>query len=113
MSTLPNFLAWRSRNAVFEDMGAWTGASFDFAEGPYPDRAPGQSATASFFTTLGVKASLGRTFLPEDERTGNDRVLLLTDRLWRTRFHADPGVIGSTVIVSRNQAGREKFTIIG
>lgn len=113
MNRLPNFLDWKARNDVFSDMGAWVPASFDLFEKGYAERILGLRATASFFTTLGAKAQIGRTFLPEDERPGSDRVVLLTDRLWRTHFRADPGVVGSQVLLSRNMEGRQSYTVIG
>jgi hypothetical protein len=94
-------------------MGAWLPASFDITEGKYPDRVLGMRATRSFFDTLGVQAQLGRTFLPEDEHIGSDRVVLLSDRLWRNRSQRDRKIVGSTIALSRNMESRQKYTVIG
>jgi len=69
----------------------------------------GQIATANLFDLLGVKPLLGRTFAPdEDRRPGGDPVLVISERLWRSRFGADPAIIGRTVDLNR-----QAFTIIG
>jgi putative ABC transport system permease protein len=57
---------------------------------------------------LGAKLALGRNFLPEEERRGNDRVVILSHRFWKNRFNADPNIVGNTL--SLNGA---KFTIVG
>src|SRR5437016_9241801 len=44
-SSFPNFLDWRARNQVFENLGAWLPASFDITEGKYPARVSGMRAT--------------------------------------------------------------------
>jgi predicted permease len=53
--------------------------------------------TASFFPLLGVNASLGRTFLAEENQPGRTPVVLLTDAFWRTRMGAEPEAIGRTL----------------
>lgn len=71
----------------------------------------GQIATPNFFDVLGVKAlpGLGRTFLPEEGiKPGGDPVLVLGENCWRTRFGADPAIVGRTV-----QLNQHTFTIIG
>ena len=69
------------------------------AAGADPATIPGARVTHNFFTLLGVQPLLGRTFLAEDEQPGRDRVIVLSESLWRARFNADPGVIGRPVLV--------------
>ncbi len=113
MSWLPDYLDWRARNQVFEDMGAWIPTSFDLAGPDYPEQLHGRRASASFFRTLGVQPQLGRLFLPEEEREGRDRVVLLSDALWRNRFNADERVVGSTILLRRYAQPAEPYTIAG
>lgn len=69
----------------------------------------GQTVSANFFTLLGVPPILGRTFLPdEDLMPGGNPVLVISERLWRRQFAADPGIIGRVVDLNRHA-----FTIIG
>src|SRR5262249_58796438 len=53
--------------------------------------------TANFFSVLGAKAALGRTFLGEEEGGRGPRVVLLSDSLWRRRYAADPQIVGKTI----------------
>src|SRR5262245_20663522 len=67
----------------------------------------GEAVDGSYFATLGVGAALGRTIQPADDDRG-DRVVLLSNDVWRTRFSSDPGVVGTTVTISG-----ERFEVIG
>ena len=67
-----------------------------------PDQVVARRATAGLFPLLGVRARLGRTL------GDGDHEALLSDRLWRRRFHEDPGVVGRSLIISD-----ESYTIVG
>ncbi len=113
MNSLPDFLDWRARNDVFETMGAWLSASYDLGGAAYPERLQGRRATASLFPTLGVQPQLGRLFAAREEYGGRARVALISDKLWRTRFHSDRGVAGSRILLGLNGGAPEPYTIIG
>jgi macrolide transport system ATP-binding/permease protein len=71
--------------------------------------ADGLLVSGNYFTMLGVKMTLGRFVLPEDASTPGARaVVVLTDRLWKSRFASDPGVLGRKVLIN----GRP-FEVIG
>ena len=108
-----NFAEWRAQSESFTDMGAEIAASFDLLGGAYPEHLPGRLASASLFHTLGVQPQLGRMFRPEEERYGNDHVLLISDHLWRRHFHGDPRVLGSTLKLRKNGGDGARYTIVG
>jgi hypothetical protein len=60
------------------------------------------------FPVLGITARLGRTLIASDDEEGPRNVAVLSDRLWRRRYHADPGVIGRGITISN-----EAYTIVG
>ncbi len=64
--------------------------------------------TANFLPMLGISPSLGRDFRADEEKPGGPAVVLLSDRFWRSHFHADPNVVGTHVVLD----GREQ-TILG
>src|SRR5215211_1871954 len=64
-----------------------------------PARLVQSEATSRFFDVLGVRAALGRTFLPEEDQPGHDRVAVLGNALWQQRFGSDPGVMGRSIVV--------------
>jgi predicted permease len=81
----------------------------DFTADAHSDWIYGQITTANFFSVLGIKPILGRTWLPdEDEQPGGHPVMVIAEAFWKRRFAADPHVIGRNV-----QVNRRSFTIIG
>jgi predicted permease len=63
--------------------------------------------TDNFFSVLEVAPQRGRLFVPGDDREGTD-VVVLSDRYWRSRFAADPAIIGQTILINQLP-----FTVIG
>ena len=58
--------------------------------------------TANTFRLLGMEPRMGRQFLEEEDAAGRDRVVMLSDSLWRRRFHADPAMIGRKITLDGN-----------
>jgi predicted permease len=74
-----------------------------------PERIWGTLASANYFDVLGVKPALGRSFLPEEDRTpGGAPVAVLSYRLWQTHFHGSSTILGQTISVNRHP-----FTVVG
>jgi len=73
-----------------------------------PERIDGQRVTWEYFRVLGVRPVLGQGFQAGDDRAGGSNVVVLSDRLWRRRFKADPGIIGRGITF-----GDEGFTVVG
>lgn len=73
-----------------------------------PRRLEAAYVSDGFFQTFGVAAAQGRTILPEENVAGKDKVVILSDGLWRRRFGSDPGVIGRKIILEG-----APFTVIG
>lgn len=65
-----------------------------------PERVAMDQVTPSFFGVLEVKPQVGRFFTEKEDEYGRSDVVVLTDGLWRERFHADPGVIGRTMRIN-------------
>src|SRR5688572_1038641 len=65
--------------------------------------------TGNYFSTLGVRAQLGRTLLPSDEGAlGEHPVVVLGDGVWRRLFGADPAIVGRTIHLNS-----EPMTVVG
>jgi len=104
-----NFRDWRAQNNVFQQMAAYGGdGQFNLTGADRPERVTGTAATADLFPLLGVSPLLGRTFSPEEEEPGRDRVVILSYGLWKERFDADRSIVGKSLTVD----GR-KCTVIG
>ncbi len=62
-----------------------------------PERLEGQAVSASYFQVLRVGPTLGRSFDSSDDRPNGSKVAILSDRLWRRRFGADPAILGCAI----------------
>jgi predicted permease len=51
----------------------------------------------NFLPTLGISPALGRNFLPEEDRPSSPKVALISDRLWLSHYHRDPGILNQTI----------------
>ena len=97
---LADLLDWRDQNHTFESVGAYQSALFNYSAGDVPEQVRGAGVTSNFLSVLGVGVQLGRGFDLSDERVGAPRVALLSDHFWRTRFNADPQVVGRAINLS-------------
>src|SRR5262245_57350354 len=103
-----NFYDWREQNRSFERFIAIHGRIFDLTGAHQPEQFGGYLVSAGFFDALGVKAALGRAFLPGEDEPGRDQVVVLNHSLWERRFGADPNIVGKTLTLNAKQ-----FTVIG
>ena len=62
-----------------------------------PERVQGQRVSAGYFDVLRVPVVAGRGFAPTDDRPGDPRVVVISDRLWRRRFGSDPAILGRPI----------------
>jgi predicted permease len=109
-----NYTMWeqlRQRSQAFDGAFAWSTERFNLAPGGETQPVDGLIATGDFFTTLGVKASLGRTFTAADDVRGggpDGPVVVISDGLWRRRLGGDAHVIGAKLPVEG-----VPFTVVG
>ncbi|MBA2306106.1 MAG: ABC transporter permease [Acidobacteria bacterium] len=93
-----NYMDWAAQQQVFESFAAVAGRGVTLREpGAEPEDLRAQAVTSQFFDVLRVRPAIGRMFTPENEVDGRDRVVVLSDPLWRRRFGGDPNVIGRTI----------------
>jgi len=90
----------RGQNRVLDSLAAFQWWTFSLSQPGQPaERLKGIVASADFFVTLGVQPALGRAFTAAEQQPGRDQVVVLTDALWRSRFAADPAIVGRTIRV--------------
>jgi putative ABC transport system permease protein len=98
VTSMGAYADWRQQNSVFEELGAATVLG--------PATVIGQTETemvnvaavsANFFKLLGFYPILGRPFSVEEENPGHGNVVLLSERLWRGRFGADPRILNQDI----------------
>ncbi len=91
--TIPEFFDLRDQIDKVE-LVEHHGMIFTLLGHGYPSVVQTDVVSHNFFDVLGIEPQLGRAFLPSDERHDAEAVLMLTDRYWREKFGADPGVVG-------------------
>jgi predicted permease len=105
----PDFAGWQEHNQVFEEIGASSGgASANLTGVGEAARVNITSVTVSFFPMLGARPIIGRLFLPQEGRLGQEQVALLSETLWRSQFGGDPHVLGRTI-----QLDGTDYTVVG
>ncbi len=99
----PNYLDWRERNSTCTDLSLSRRDSFNVSGGIgmalTPERIPGATVTANFLRVLSLAPLHGRDFRESDDVPGAARVTILGEKLWQSRFGADPAVVGRTITV--------------
>jgi putative ABC transport system permease protein len=103
----PNVVDWRTRSHSFSGMLAFRASSRALVGDGEPEQVFTAMVSADFFRTLGVPPALGRGFA-DGEDQGVGTVAVLSDGLWRSRYGADPNVIGRTITLSG-----QPYTVIG
>jgi predicted permease len=96
-SSYPDFADLRAQNTVFAEMTAYSPIMAPLNLGDRSRIALGQVVTGNHFTMLGVQPQIGRLLVPADDVVGAERVVVLSDRMWRREYGADPGVVGRTI----------------
>jgi predicted permease len=96
----PDFWDWREMNHSFDQCAAYERFYYILAGDPAPLRLRASRVSGDFFAAMGVSPLLGRPLLPADDLEGSHHVVVLSHRLWVTRFGADPSVVGRKVILT-------------
>ncbi|PYT32675.1 MAG: hypothetical protein DMG57_01015, partial [Acidobacteria bacterium] len=100
--------AVRERASAIQSLAGFQYESFNLTDAAEPERLQGMVVTANLFSTLGVEARLGRTFVPGEDEPGQPRVAVLSHRLWTRRFASGPQIVGHSVKLSG-----ESYRVIG
>jgi predicted permease len=103
-----HFDEWRNQSSSFEQMAVIKPIMLNLTGGSEPKQVPGARVSAVLFRMLGVQPELGRLFFEDEDKPGNDQVVLLTDGFWRREFGGNPAILGKKVILSNTV-----FTVVG
>jgi putative ABC transport system permease protein len=95
--TLLRYELVRDFNRSFQSVAVWTNDNLNLTGSGEPLQVPVARVSPSFFSMLGVQAQLGRTFTEDEGRPEGKPVVVLSDLMWRSRFHGDRSIVGQTV----------------
>jgi predicted permease len=104
----PNFLDWQRENHTFVSMAAFRPDDFNLTGTGEAEHIRGEMVSADFFSTLGMKPQIGRSFRSEEDRLGGAPVALISAGLWKRKFGSVPDIVGKRIEL--NGTG---YTIIG
>jgi len=104
----PNLRDVRAQNRSFDDIAAYDVTSVTLAGVPHASQLDGLGIDDRFFATLGLEPELGRTIVAADLARHAAPVALLSDRVWRERYGADPSLVGRRLVL-----GDVPTTIVG
>ncbi len=107
--SFPAYRELRDKNQVFSGLIANSESQVGIRWNNQPELAAGELVSGNYFDVLGVRPALGRLLLPSDDQDGaGNRVLVLSFDYWKTRFNADPGIVGQALLVNG-----QSFTVVG
>jgi len=92
----------QNENHSFEEMALAQSRTFILTGREQPERVFGLRAQSSLLEMLGAKPLLGRLLLPEEDKPGKPDVAILSERVWKRLFNADPGILGRTIVLNDN-----------
>jgi predicted permease len=92
------FLDWRRHQTQFHALVLTARVSYNLRHGGATERLRGMEVSHEFLDVLGIPPLVGRGFIEDDDRPGgrND-VVVITEELWRSRFGADPSIVGRAI----------------
>src|SRR5215469_11793640 len=102
-----DFADWKSKNDVFEDIAASYDNQVTLTGRGDPRLLLGYDFSPNYFKILGVAPKIGRTFTEDEARKGAS-VAVLSDKLWRSTFNADPQILGQAITLDA-----KSYVVIG
>jgi putative ABC transport system permease protein len=102
------FQHFREQSSVVQDVAAYRTGVVNYTGGSMPEQLRSAQVSADFFRLFGAPTVRGRTFAAEEDRPDAPPVVVLSSRLWSTRFNSDPDIVGKPISLSG-----ESYTIVG
>ncbi|MGB0135487.1 ADOP family duplicated permease [Dokdonella sp.] len=105
---IADLIELRDRLAGLATIGGFSSATINLSDMDRPERFEGAMVSGNLFSLLGTAPALGRDFSRADEQEGAPKVVMLSDKIWRSRYNADPAVVGRQIRVNAETA-----TVVG
>jgi putative ABC transport system permease protein len=105
----PRFAALRDQNESFSGVAMYCKRALNLTGTPEPEHLQAEFVSADYFPLLGIEAAIGRTFLPDEDKTpGGNAVAVVSFGFWQRRLGADPEAVGKTI-----ELDKHRLTIVG
>ena len=106
--SLANMRDWIDQSQSFEQISAYTFTNLNLTGTGEPARLGTVRASANLFPLVGAIPTIGRSFLPEEDKEGANHVVILGHALWQSRFGSDPGIVGKPLTLNN-----QSYTVVG
>ncbi len=108
-TSYPEYVEYQQETELFDGVLAYDWVGLNLGSDGQAERIEGALVSGNYFDVLGVKAELGRTFLPDEDKTpGAAPVAVISHNLWQRRLNADSNVVGKSLVLNGHT-----FTIVG
>ncbi|WP_158748910.1 ABC transporter permease [Acidobacterium sp. S8] len=109
-ANIPKFNIWHQQTSVFQQVAAYDfgGAGLNITGGDHPEQVQGIHVSADYFSLFGAPIVAGRTFTSAEDSPHGGHVTVLSYGLWKSRYGADPKVVGTTI-----QLDGQPYLIVG
>jgi putative ABC transport system permease protein len=103
-----NYLDWLNQSRGFEQMAIYGGSNFNLTNQSQPEAVMGAKVSSAFFSVLRVHPLLGRAFIPEEDQSGRDHVVLISQAFWQSHCGSNPNIVGQKIILDQ-----QGYTVVG
>ena len=104
----PDVLTYQRETKSFTDVAGYKENTYDLTGQGEPRKVQGARITSNALSVLGTAPRLGRNFTADEDRVGNEKVVILSYRIWRSLFASDPNILGKDIMLDR-----QPYTIVG
>jgi putative ABC transport system permease protein len=104
----PDVLTYQRETKSFTDVAGYQESTYDLTGRGEPRKVQGARLTSNVLSVLGAAPMLGRNFTPDEDRIGNEKVVILSYRMWRSLFASDPNVLDKPITLDR-----QPYTVVG
>jgi putative ABC transport system permease protein len=104
----PDFRTLRERNRSFDSLSAFYGSAINLTGTPEAEQLSGEFVSSEFFSTLGIKPVLGRTFVSDEEQWGSHHVVVISEPFWRSHFGSNRNLSQMTL-----RLNGEQYSVVG
>lgn len=103
-----NYLDWLRQSRGFEQMAIYTRTSLNLTNQRQPEALMAAKVSSAFFSVLRAQPLLGRAFIPEEDQSGRDRVVLISQGFWQSHCGSNPDIVGQKIILDE-----QGYTVVG
>ena len=106
--SLANLRDWQDQNSTFEQIAAYTFTELNLTGTGEPSRLLAVRSSANLFPLVGGQTIFGRTFNAEEDKEGAERVVVISNAVWRSRFGSDPDIVGRSLTLNN-----QSYSVVG